>query len=596
MPYCLNRTCRAALWNVITSSLLIVPVIAQNQPPSSANTNSATQTVNESATVLKSTTRLVVVDVVATDKKGRAVTDLQSKDFRIFEKGHEQQLRDFSFQGPGAAATAQPASSATPSKSRPERPANVFTNVPSYKTDSALNIVMLDGLNTNELNQMQVREAMVKLLAKLPAGRPVAVYLLGQQLQLLQDFTSDPTLLQTALNNFKTHSAPLLDNPTGGIHDMFIPPAILSSIPPNLLERIKAFIEEQQSSRTDLRVNYTLDALHSLARAMAGYPGRKNLIWVSESFPLAILPETRLGAITGRAQRNYGGELARTADALINAQIAVYAIDIRGVSSNRIFEPENTNDAFGGRYTSTAVRNQEMDRDSDEWVSSHNTMTDLADQTGGRAYYNKNDFQSLVLKSMEDGANYYTLAYYPADKKWDGKFRKIEVKVDRPGVTLRYRLGYFAAEPASYARLDSDQRARDFGQALNLDYPSSTALLFEASVQPPSEKTGNKVLVNFAIDPHGVAFDKGDDGLQHATVDCAVEVYSEKGKTLKTEAETINADLKPDIYKQVMDSHLPCRESFDLAPGNYFLRIGVRDDHTGLIGSANARLTVEKRQ
>ncbi len=576
---------------LIFSSFSIRVAIAQDKTPLPASTDS--QPVHESATVLKSTTRLVVVDVVASDSKGRAVTDLQSTDFKIFEKGKQQQVRDFSFQGQPAGATTSLQPSA-PASSRNVAD-NVFTNVPSYKTGSALNVVLLDGLNTNERNQKQVREDMVKLLTKLPPGRPVAVYLMGQQLRLLQDFTSDPALLQQALKEFHGQPAILTDNPSGTGREMFIPPAILAAMPPALVERVKAFIEEQQSNRTDLRVEYTLESLNSLARALAGYPGRKNLIWVSEAFPLTILPETKLGAISARAQRSYSLPLAKVADALINAQVAVYAVDVRGVTTNTIYEPENITDPYGARYTSQSVLNKELSHDANVSVATHNTMTELSDQTGGRAFYNNNDFQKLVLKSMEDGSSYYTLAYYPEDKKWDGKFRKIQVKVDRPGITLRYRLGYYAAEPASYAKLDSDSRARDFGQALNPDFPASTALLFEAGVLPPSEKTGNKVVVNFAIDPHALAFDKGDDGLQHATVDCAVEVYSEKGKPLKTEAGTINADLKPDIYDRVMQSHLPCRQSFELAPGNYFLRLGVRDDRTGLIGSTNAKITVPEK-
>ena len=133
--------------------------------------------------------------------------------------------------------------------------------------------------------------------------------------------------------------------------------------------------------------------------------------------------------------------------------------------------------------------------------------------------------------------------------------------------------------------------SRVFSQALSLDYPVSTGLRFEAGVIMPSEKTHNQALVNFSLDPHAISFEHAD-GLQHASVDCAVRVYSEKGKLLKTAGTTIQADLKPDTFRKVMESAVPCQQYVELPAGSYLLRLGVRDNRTGLIGTANGRVTV----
>ena len=222
----------------------------------------------------------------------------------------------------------------------------------------------------------------------------------------------------------------------------------------------------------------------------------------------------------------------------------------------------------------------------------HATMNTLAERTGGKAFYNTNDLDKAVLAGMDDGATYYTLGYYPTSRQWDGKFRKLQIKTARADVKLRYRSGYFAIDPAGYPQKDPRLRAHDLIQALSLESPAATALLFQARVLPPSQKTGNKVLVDFAVDPHALSFQHGDDGLEHALMKCAVEVYSNKGMPLRTEASDVTTALKPNAYSQVLRTNLPCRASFNLEQGNFLLRLAVRDERTGLIGSQTAELTV----
>ena len=114
----------------------------------------------------------------------------------------------------------------------------------------------------------------------------------------------------------------------------------------------------------------------------------------------------------------------------------------------------------------------------------------------------------------------------------------------------------------------------------------------KAAVLPPSPKTQNKVVANYLVDAHAVSFQKQEDGLQHALLSGAVQVYSEKGQPIKTEATTVTAGLAPDAFRQVMQNNLPFQITFDLPPGKYLLRLGIRDDRTGLLGSANATVTV----
>ena len=318
---------------------------------------------------------------------------------------------------------------------------------------------------------------------------------------------------------------------------------------------------------------------------MPGYPGRKNLVWVSETFPLSIV----LDKIKSQNNRDFSREVAATGSLLSNAQVAIYPVDAKALGGNSDFGVGNDPNPIGNpAVISTTLDNEAgkvMNREAEERMTSRTTMNDLADKTGGRAFYNTNNLEGAVRRSLEDGSVYYTLGYYPENKNWDGKFRRITVKVARPGVKLHYRAGYYAVEPQSYTQLDQAEKTNELAKAMSLDFPASTTLLFQAAVVLPSAATGNKVLVNYAVDPHGLTFDLGNDGLQHASVDCAVIVYSEKGEPMKSLSNTMVAALKPEEYQRVQQKSFPCRQTFDLAPGEYLFRLGVRDGHTGTVGT-----------
>jgi VWFA-related protein len=552
---------------------------AQPSPSSPAKGAGDDSRANVASTpqVVRSTTRLVVVDVVATDHKDRAVEDLEAHDFTLLEDGQEQKISVFVFQHPPPPAPV--------SHPFPELPPGMFTNFPRYREGGALNVVLLDGLNTSLQNQAYARQQMVKFLEKLPTDRPIAVYALGQDLRLLQDFTSDPDVLKNIVKKFKGQSSHLLG-------DEIAPPGLSEATPADVQEALARFERGHAAFQTDLRVRFTLDALNAIARTLSGYPGRKNLIWISDGFPLHINPELDLGVESDfSATRNYNSEIGKTAEALMSSQIAIYPVDAKGLGELTFFDAAHEGGSFSGRRGGTgfgAARRQE----SNAVVAAHHAMDELADRTGGKAFYNRNDLDAALRKSIDDGSTYYTLAYYPSHKNWDGKFRTIQVRVKRPEVRLRHRLGYYAVDPQAYTKMEAKQRALVFGRALSLDSPASTALIFKAGVFPPSLQTRNKVLVSFAIDAQSLTFVRQPDGTQQATVECGVQAYSEKGKPVKSEIATFDAALRPESFKNVMQSGFQCQQLLDLPPASYVLRLGVIDDHTGLIGTTNAKITV----
>lgn len=553
---------------------------------------------------LKITTRLVVVDVVARDKKGQVIPDLQAADFKVTEDGKEQKISVFNFQHP-AAGEALPA---LPVK----LPPGVYRNTPRYQPNRALNVLLVDALNTTFLNQVYVRMEMVKFLEKLPQGQPIAIYTMGRKLRMLQDFTTDLTQLKKVIQTLRGESSHVLSNPTGtsevpmtlqGIADQ-----TLIELAPQLRAQIQDFADQNVSDQSDIRIQYTMAALSSLARMLSGYPGRKNLIWLSESIPFGVFPDikgiqressdmrSQLGADSPASVRNtankreYADQLALISNLLADAQVSVYPVDARGLLGSAFFNVANP---MSGQAGAGGLASRVEGRQAEELFQAHYNMRDIAEKTGGLPYYNRNDLDVAVQNGIDDGSTYYTIGYYPNNKSWNGQFRKVQVTVSRSGAKLRHRLGYYAVDRAAFEKAHPQQREFDFSQALNADYPMATAVQFEVGVLPP-QPGENKVRVNYALDPRQISFEKSADGLQRAQVDCAVRVFSPKNmeRPVKTEGTRVDAALKPEVYEKIGRTYFPCQLSFELPAGHYLLRLAVRDAVSGAMGSVNAEVTV----
>lgn len=591
---------------ILLSLLLIAGTLYSeaDKPEAASPQTGGTQASQNTPPVLQIKSRLVIVDVVARDKDGHVVTDLQADDFKLTEDGHSQKISVFTFQHPGGGAPIV--------DSGPALPSNVFTNKPKFQPASALNVVLIDALNTTFLNQAYVRIEMVRFLEKLPPGQPIAIFTMGRKLRLLQDFTTDLTQLKKIIETIKGEGSPVLNSPTGTAEVPMtlqgIANQITAELDPQFRAQIQDFADQNVSDLSDMRVTYSLAALSSLARMLAGYPGRKNLFWLSESVPFGIFPDAKVARKSGdsRAQismdsapsirngpankREYVDQLTVLSNLMADAQVSVYPIDARGLVGSPFF---NVGNNVSGQGQSGGLAIKMEGQQAEELFQAHYNMRDIAEKTGGLAYYNRNDLDRAVREGMEDGATYYTIGYYPEGKAWRGEFRKIQLSVNRSGVRLRHRAGYYAVDRAEFEKKHPEQRNLDLAGALNADYPVATSIQFQAMVVPP-ELGQTKVRINYAIAPSQISFSLEQDGLQHGQVDCAVRVFSTRDvdHPVSTVATKVNAALKPEVMANINKSYFPCQLTVELPPAHYFLRLAVRDTATGLMGTANAEVTV----
>jgi VWFA-related protein len=555
---------------------------AQSAPP--AVNEQPTANPSKTPFTLKTSSRLVLVDVVATNGKGEPVTDLEAEDFIVSEDGRPQALRNFSFQQPARATS-------TPEIAEQVPQAGVISNIPRARKGAIWNVIVLDALNSPMLEQSNARQELLKVLAQL-SNQPVAIYVLDTQLRLIRDFNDDPTMLKQTIAGMTNKGSVLLDNPRGGHEAERYNPIFWAAIPASARAGIMRAEGEGTAAHTRDRLGLTLDALNAIASNLKSLPGRKNLIWVSEGFPFSIEPGSTVNVHESLTGLNYKVAVASTANALFDSQIAIYPIDSRGNSSPGVFDSASTGHDALGRDESLTGLTSTLSEENNNLDVTHTSMQEVAERTGGKAFYNQNEIGKAIVDSMNDGATYYTLAYSPSNGNWNGKFRRISVKTARSGIKLRYRLGYFAMQPVSNPSLDPKEQTSIFERAMDINAPASTAVLFRAHIFPPSEKTQHQVVVNYSIPAAGLSFANSTDQLQHASVNCAVEVYSIKGEPIKKDATTLTAALQPAVYNKIIQDGFPCQQKLTLSPGEYIFRLGVRDNTTGLIGTADTRVSI----
>jgi VWFA-related protein len=553
------------------------------------------------------TTRLVLVDVIITDKSGQRVKGLGKDDFTILENGKPQKLSTFVAEERGFEAS---------SKAAPALPEHIYTNRPEYSMPSGpITIILLDGLNTPIADQGYARSQMLKYLGtQLKPGQPVAVYTLANSLRLLQDFTDDVALLKAAAEQFTPQKSVEMQ-----LEDV-------QKVLPNLkamgdssvrgggpgangarlvLLRMSEFLSEQAKFAIEIRAERTMAALKLLSRRVAGYPGRKNLIWVSAGFPLDITSQivqmtTDVDALAQantaaapqvRVEKSFEGQLHQLAAELTDAQMSVYSVDARGVIGSTLADASSQGTNAVGLLQTGAEFGAQVARSSTSTDSTQNTLLTLASESGGLTFKNRNDITTALASSVADGSSYYLLGYYPESKQWDGKFRKIQVKVNRPGVEVRHRMGYYASDPTLWAKA-KDKGETELNAAMSLGAPTQTMVIFDSRVVPPPPSSKMTVPVEFLVNPRTVSGEEMKDGGRHFVLEFHVAAYSDEGKLVTHKDTRMDAPIKPDRLQAYLQQGIPFKADLDLGPGQYHLRLAVRDNRTGYIGATEVPLVL----
>jgi VWFA-related protein len=571
---------------------------------------------------IKANAQLVVVDVVVTDKSGRPVHGLTQNDFKLLEGNAPQTVRHFEEH-----STLTPVDSAqAAAMAMPKLPPGEFTNFSPAPERGAINLLLLDALNTPMKDQAYVRQQLLNYIKTVPPGTRIAIFGLTSKLTVLQSFTGDPEVLKTVLAKGITKSSPLLDDAAGvgGTSNSISDDMEDMGMDASTVANVREFEAMQSSFQIQLRAKYTLDAMNDIARYLAAMPGRKNLIWFSGSFPINILPDT-----TGNlpdpfaAMADSEQEFRDTVALLARSQVAVYPIDARGLMTPPAFDASSSRN-YGGARGATRF-SQDLNKFSNDQTQEHGTMTDMAQATGGRAFVNTNDLTKAVATAIDEGSNYYTLTYTPANYVPDGKLHKIKIDVARPGVQLAYRHGYYADDPnggkmpysgmrdSAVTKTGGPTSADSMHMAMTRGAPAPTEIIMRVGVYPAGGpgKTEDKVAasnqpspkakgpfvrydVQYAINPADIAFLKTADGKVKADFDLVIFVFDPDGVMVNSLAQGIHVAAPIETIRKSIVGGIHCAEQISApAKGEYFLRIAVHDlnrDHYGAVEVATSQV------
>ena len=535
-------------------------------------------------TTIQVNSRIVYVDAVVRDSNGSIVRGLIEKDFRVFEDGKPQKIdffRDHTQDPPPEL-----------SESANNDGSTSFSNVdPRGERSNSVNIILFDFFNTAPQDQTYARKEMIRFLENLPPGHQTALFVLGTHLRMLQRFTGSTDRLVAAAKAMKLESS---STQTTGAQqqDLDMAQRFAAAVGRSAsgLNPVSQGTTWQNGENVQRATDVTKTALDQIAAAVTGYPGRKNLYWLADTFPLYGGPTLEINDLSAAVLTNSmsTADMADANRAIASAQIAIYPISLAGLEAGGIGPESNVNPQNGQEYA----------RQFNNRNATHEMINNIADTTGGHAYYGTNDFARALTRGFEDGSSYYTLAYRPENQNWNGHFRKISIKLGASGYSVAYRRGYYALpdQPATQSTA-----AGILNAALQPDTPESTMVLLKSKVQLPDAQHP-AVRVDSVIDPASVTFVTDAKGRHHARLLVTLVAIPETGSyspgsksPQPTPPQTSGAyvvDLDPDAFRKLFITGMPMHQELKLASGRYQLRLGVTDLANGRTGTLDMPVEV----
>lgn len=612
--------------------------------PAAGSADGISPPENLPVATFKVSSKAVVVDVVVADSKGHPIRGLSRQDFQLTEDNNPQTVRYFReftdkeetpAPSPGESgvvtqtASASPAESGTPTAPSP----NLFNNHVPANQSGAITMVLFDTLNTPPQDQAYARQQLIKFLESKPKVSQFALCTLNSgeyPLSLIQGFTTDESVLLAAAkgkrgqarNNRWQLAANETQNAVTTVSGLTREG--LTSGFQNLTGALQRMQAEQFVDDTSERAARTIDSMMLLARYLSAISGRKNIVWLSASFPIAI----SLGPLFNDSaidNPNFTYKIKRATNLLADAQVAVYPVDVRGlqvfsagldagaaVGGPRSFQPPdptspNSNQQPNGLPQGTNFANMAGEMD---------TMTQFADATGGKAFLNTNGIKEAITTANEQGSNYYSFSYTPTNKLYNGKFRKIKVQLAQKGYKLAYRQGYFADEVNGGAK--EAQLARNaIATAMHFGSPPAREVQFSVRVYPvggkkkvdrttigeikrplkrkevlPPQVEVQHYVIDYTLNGSDVRFMPEPKGGFISSLALMITSFGAEGKMLAGVSTLARSDLSSEVYKKIVNSEIGFQEEVDVPVDAISMRLGVMDQMASHLGTVDVPLPV----
>jgi len=504
----------------------------------------------------RSKSELVLVNVTARDKNGSLVRDLKREDFTVLEDNKPQQVVSFDLENTEAVLSTAATEAPLLGKIQPlnsETPQPIDTR-PLKNRRLIVLFFDLSAMQPDEIERATTAAQHYVDKQMVPADL-VAVVSLGSTLSVNQDFTSDRTLLNKTLQAFNAGAGEGFEEGSTGTTE-------------GTAETGQSFTvddTEYNIFNTDRR----LQALRSIADKLSRIEEKKSLIYFSSGMD-------RTG-IENQSQ------LRSATNAAVRANMAIYTMDIRGLQAI-VPGGEAQNASLRGTspYSGKSTANQ-LDSNS----TTQETLVTLAGDTGGRAFLDSNDFGRVFTGVQQDTSLYYLLGYHSTNAARDGRFRRITVKINRPGLKIDFRRGYYA--PADFQHSTREDRERQLDEELASDLSTTDLPVYLSAAYFRLAERKFYVPVSLIVPGSQIPFTRNNDQ-DRATLDVLGIVTDPEKRPVGQIRDTVKFSLN--TTQLVQRKNVQYNSGFVLPPGQYHLKFVVRENQSGRLGSFETDLSI----
>jgi VWFA-related protein len=515
-----------------------VPAWPQNANPAAQNNSR-----------IRVTTELVLVNVIARDKKGNLVKDLKREDFTVFEDGKKQDISSFDFENVDQLATAGPAE-ATVSGAAGQGALLKPAEKPTINARDRRLVLLFFDFSAMDPEQIDrsVDAAKKFVQTKMQPADMIALVSLATNLRIDLDFTDDKTKIIAGLSAYTSSQGQGFDNGATGTAE-------------GSAETGGSFTVDDTDYNT-FNADRKLLALQSMMQALGKIPQKKALVYFSNG-------------ITQSGVDNQSALRATTA-AAVKANVSIYALDIRGLEALPPGGDAQTASLHGqSAYSGKSILDQLSSN-----ASSQDTLATLASDTGGKAFFDSNDFGAVFSQVEKDTSAYYVLGFTSTNGLRDGRFRHLRVQLNRPDVRLDYRSGYYAGR--DFEHLNREDREQQLEDEMASELAQTDVVVYAGSAFFRQDESHYYLSVSLIIPGSQIPFvlEKNKDS---ATIDIIGEVLESGKLRVGNLRDTLR--LTVESSQQVRRKNVQYNTGFVLAPGSYHLKFVVRENQAGRMGS-----------
>src|SRR5215470_1802663 len=495
------------------------------------------------------TSELVLVNVVVRDKKGSLIRGLKKEDFTLLEDGKRQEISTFDFEDvdqlmvPGTGETAATGTAGPTNLLRP-------ANQPAIDARDRRLMLLFFDFSAMDPEQIErcVDSAKKFVQTNMQPADLIAMVSLATNMHVDLDFTDDKAKVLSALSAYTSSQGQGFDNGATGSAE-------------GAAETGGAFTADDTDYNT-FTADRKLLALQSIMQSLGKINQKKSIIYFSNG-------------ISQSGVDNQSALRAATA-AAVKANVSIYPLDVRGLEA---FPPggQAQNASLHGQsaYNGAAVLN-----DLNSNAATQETLSTLAADTGGKAFFDSNDFSGVFSQVQKDTSAYYVLGFTSTNGLKDGRFRHLKVVVNRPDVKLEYRSGYYAGR--DFQHLNRADREQQMTDELDAELPQTDVAVYAGSAYFRQDDSHYYLAVSLVIPGSQIPFVTEKDK-DNAAIDIIGQVLESNKFPVGNLRDTVKLAL--DSSQQVRHKNVQYNTGFVLAPGSYHLKFIVRENQTGRMGT-----------